>query len=249
MGWLDTIQIMLTENKAKLNGKRPLEKAGPTPPDPNLLEPAALGQIIAIMLSGGEVKSLFKTGGLSALAALLWGKYKGFKQSLSSRNLNLADFPALPGGRTLGCFNKTGQSCLNSPGQAPEAVVYDLDSRMARLIRAIIFAARSGEQINTQEYQVIDAQLQQLKVGPQARKTVQEAMEQSVEPALVANGLAGHQEAVELYLISCSVLDINELETNAYLAALAGTLKITDSLKKELESEINQKVRATIRRF
>lgn len=71
---------------------------------------------------------------------------------------------------------------------------------------------------------------------PVLRERVDAELRRPVEPADVAAGVAGPEQAAEVYLASLVVCDTTTTMERAYLDALATALKLPPSLKADLEA-------------
>lgn len=113
------------------------------------------------------------------------------------------------------------------------------EERAVRLVRALVFAAKSDGHIDEKEQKAIYDNLQKLNIGTDAQALVQKALNEPLDPALIADGVKNEQEALELYALSCSVLDVDHFMERSYLDALAKALHIPDDVKSDLEKQIH----------
>jgi len=223
MGFLDELQSTLG---SVLNNASPGQQAGRStgqtrPGGGGLAEifgPGLLGGLIGAFLPGKG--GMLKAGGATALATMLWNKYKD--QILP---------PASPA-------NTSAPAALNVP--APPLTASDgttLDAPTSRIIRAMVYAAKSDGHIDDSEKSAISQRLSQLNAGPAASQLVAQAMGEPLDPAKVAAGVTDPQEAMALFLASCSVIDIDNFMENAYLDGLAKALGLPDEMKQEIQNE------------
>ena len=181
----------------------------------SLLGPAALGGLVGALLAGDGARKFAKNalfiGGGATLGAVLWDKYKGRLTSPASAPTPATAEPAstLPAGRA------------------------------ERLVLAMVFAARSDGHIDAKEQAAIEHNLKQLGLDADGERFVREAMTRPLDPTVIASGLNGEAEAIELYLLSCSVLDVDHFMERSYLDALAKALGIPDDVKQGLEKDVN----------
>ncbi len=186
-----------------------------------LLAPAALGGLVGVLLgnkstrkiAGKLGKNALIIGGSAAVGAVLWNKYK---QRVKETHQDEPQF----GMRT-------------SP----------IDARTKRLIQAIVFAAKSDGHVDDAERQAIDNSLRELGLGTEAEHWVQEALAQPLNPALLAQDIKNEDEALEVYYLSCVVIDIDHFMERSYLDALAQSLKIPADVKQGIEHDISEKKR------
>lgn len=108
--------------------------------------------------------------------------------------------------------------------------------RARRLVYAMVFAAKSDGQIDRQEQENLSARLGQLNLGPELNEWVQDAMQQPLDPAVIAAGVSNEHEALEVYLMSYSVIAPDQFMERNYLDALAKALHIPDNVKTTIES-------------
>ena len=100
------------------------------------------------------------------------------------------------------------------------------DPRMARLITAMVFAAKSDGIIDKKEEVAIRTHVEQLQLGPAADEIINTALAQPLDPKVVAANVTSQDEAAEIFLLSCSVIEIDHFMENSYLDALAAQLGI-----------------------
>ena len=186
-----------------------------------LLAPTALGGLVGVLLAnkssrklvGKFGKNALIIGGSAAVGAVLWNKYK---QRVQETHQNEPQFG------------------LQTP---------PLDLRAKRLVQAVEFAAKSDGHIDAEEKLAIDHSLEQLQVGEEAQKWVQEAIDQPLNPDLIAQSVKNEDEALEVYYLSCMVIDVDHFMERGYLDALAQSLKLPADVKQGIESDVNEKKR------
>ena len=184
----------------------------------DILGPGLLGGLIGAFLPGKG--GMLKTGGATALAAMLWNKYKD--QILP---------PASPS-------NTSAPAALTAPAQPLAASDgTTLDNPTSRIIRAMVYAAKSDGHIDDNEQAAISQRLRQLEAGPAASQLLAQAMNEPLDPAKVAAGVIDPQEAMALFLASCSVVRLDNFMENAYLDGLAKALGLPEEMKKEIQEE------------
>ncbi|MCD1124862.1 DUF533 domain-containing protein [Jinshanibacter sp. LJY008] len=207
--WLQQIQSILGQ---KGNGEN-RESGGLN----DLLMPGVLGGLAGLLLTnkssrkmvGKAGKNALVIGGGAVLGAVLWNKYK---QRVKETQQQDEQF--------------TSQ-------QTP------VDLRARRLVQALVFAAKSDGHIDEQEQQAINNQIHQLGIGEQAEQWVQQAIEQPLDPQVLARGINNEEEALEVYLLSCAVIDVDHFMERSYLDELARALKIPDDVKQGIAQELH----------
>lgn len=114
------------------------------------------------------------------------------------------------------------------------------DEREARIIRAIVYAAKSDGHIDEQEKQKIDRQVQQLQLGTAAENLVRTAMDEPLDAQRIEQGVQNPDEALEVFVLSCSVLDVDNSMQRYYLTSLAEALNIPADVSEDLINKIHQ---------
>lgn len=186
-----------------------------------LLAPTALGGLVGVLLAnkssrklvGKFGKNALIIGGSAAVGAVLWNKYK----------------------------QRVKETHQDEPQFGLQTTPVDL--RAKRLVQALVFAAKSDGHIDADEQRAIDHSLAQLQVGEEAQGWVQEAIEQPLNPELLARSVQNEDEALEVYYLSCLVIDVDHFMERGYLDALAQALKIPADVKQGIESDVNEKKR------
>lgn len=186
-----------------------------------LLAPTALGGLVGVLLAnkssrklvGKFGKNALIIGGSAAVGAVLWNKYK----------------------------QRVKETHQDEPQYGLQTTPVDL--RAKRLVQALVFAAKSDGHIDAEEKRAIDHSLEQLQVGEEAQKWVQEAIDQPLNPDLIAQSVKNEDEALEVYYLSCMVIDVDHFMERGYLDALAQSLKIPADVKQGIENDVNEKKR------
>lgn len=111
---------------------------------------------------------------------------------------------------------------------------------MARLITAMVFAAKSDGVIDKNEEAAIRRQVEHLQLGPATDEIINTALAQPLDPKVIADDVTSQDEAAEIFLLSCSVIEIDHFMENSYLDALAAQLGIPSdvaaAIKKKTET-------------
>ena len=178
-----------------------------------LLGPAALGGLAGALLTSKAARGIAGGALLAGGGAMLWNKYKDKLQGV---------YPA--------------ESALPEGDASAPAVARD---QAERLVRALVFAAKSDGHIDDKEQQAIYTNLQKLNIGSEAQRLVQEALNEPLDPNLIARGVTSQQEALQLYALSCAVIDVDHFMERSYLDALAQALKIPPEVKTDLEAKLS----------
>ncbi|EFE94907.1 tellurite resistance TerB family protein [Serratia odorifera] len=186
-----------------------------------LLAPTALGGLVGVLLAnkssrklvGKFGKNALIIGGSAAVGAVIWNKYKA----------------------------RVKETHQDEPQFGNQ--ITPVDQRAKRLVQALVFAAKSDGHIDAEERRAIDHSLEQLQVGEEAQTWVQQAIDQPLNPDLIAQSVKNEDEALEVYYLSCMVIDVDHFMERGYLDALAQSLKIPADVKQGIESDVNQKKR------
>lgn len=219
MNWLNQLQSLLGQKSgASTSSSSSSEGLGLN----KLLVPGALGGLAGLLVANKSSRKLLAKYGTGALlvgggavaGTVLWNKYKDRIRETHQ------DEPQF------------GQQ------QSP------LDVRTERLILALVFAAKSDGHIDEQEQAAIESQLREAGIETQGRELVAKALEQPLDPARLAQGVKNEEEALELYFLSCAVIDIDHFMERSYLNALGDALKVPQDVREGIEQDLQQQKRA-----
>ncbi|MGR4047829.1 tellurite resistance TerB family protein [Kosakonia cowanii] len=217
MNWLNQLQSLLGQKSGASNASSS-EGQGLN----KLLVPGALGGLAGLLVANKSSRKLLTkygtgailVGGGAVAGTVLWNKYKDRIRETHQ------DEPQF------------GQQ------QSP------LDVRTERLILALVFAAKSDGHIDAQEQAAIESQLREAGIETQGRELVAKALEQPLDPARLAQGVKNEEEALELYFLSCAVIDIDHFMERSYLNALGDALKVPQDVREGIEQDLQQQKRA-----
>lgn len=212
MSWLNQLQSLLGQKETAASSSSGGQGLN------KLLMPGALGGLAGLLVASKSSRKLLAKYGTSALlvgggavaGTMLWNKYK---DRIREAHQEEAQY---------------GQQ------QSP------LDVRTERLILALVFAAKSDGHIDEKERAAIEQQLREAGVEEQGRVLVAQAIEQPLDPARLAQGVQNEEEALELWYLSCAVIDIDHFMERSYLNALGDALKIPQDVREEIEQDIKQ---------
>jgi len=184
----------------------------------DLLVPGALGGLAGLLVASKSSRKLLAKYGTGALlvgggavaGSVLWNKYK---DRIRDAHQGEPQF---------------GQQ--NTP----------LDIRTERLILALVFAAKSDGHIDDKERAAIEQQLREAGVEAQGQQLVANAIDQPLDPARLAQGVQNEEEALEVYFLSCAVIDIDHFMERSYLNALGDALKIPQDVREDIEADLKK---------
>ncbi len=227
MGLLQDMQSLLGQGLGAL-GVNQATAPGPAQSDGalgKLLAPALLGGLAGALMSNKKARQFgagaLAVGGGLALGGILLSKYKDRLRPPQAATPEVA-------------------TAITPVSARPPAAPAD---QAGRLIRAVVFAAKSDGHIDGAEQRAIETQLQQLRLGAEADRIVQEALAGPLDPALIADGVRSEEEALELYLVSRAVIDVDHFMEKSYLDALALALNIPPDVRREIEEQAKSAAR------
>lgn len=210
--WMQTLQKMLGADSAKTG-----TEVTSTPNWGGLLSSAAMGGLAGALLSSKSAKKIAEqvliVGGTVAAGAFAWDRYKKYMQQKG------------PAPQTT---------------QAPAALSCPPDERLERLILSLVFAAKADGHIDAAENRAIRQRLAELGAGADVERLIGEAIDQPLDPEKIARGVRSEEEALQIYLLSRSVIDLDHFMERSYLDALAKALGIPDEARQAIEADIKQ---------
>lgn len=177
-----------------------------------LLGPAALGSLAGVLFGGKGIGSAIKGALVGGGGAYLWDKYK---DRFREHNSNDPQFQG---------------STASRPAERAE-----------RVIRAMIYAAKADGHIDDDEKSRIIKQLQGMSLGQQGQEIVNAAMNEPLDPTMVAKGVTDEEEALQLFTLSCAAINIDNFLEKNYLDALATALHIPNDVKSDIEARMQGK--------
>lgn len=175
----------------------------------HLLGPAALGGLVGALFANKRGRTVVgntaMVGGGAALATMLWNKYK-------DQIMQMGGFSEKP--------KDDSSSAVND--------------QATRILKAMVFAARADGVVDSNEQAAIDKQVEEMKLGSEAQHIINEAMTEPLDPSKLAEGVTSAQEAMQIYLVSASVIDKDNFMENAYMDQLAKALNIPQEAKHDI---------------
>ena len=218
MNWLNQLQSLLGQKSGASTSSSSSEGQGLN----KLLVPGALGGLAGLLVANKSSRKLLAKYGTGALlvgggavaGTVLWNKYKDRIRETHQ------DEPQF------------GQQ------QSP------LDVRTERLILALVFAAKSDGHIDDHERANIETQLRAANIDVQARVLIDQALAQPLDPQRLAEGIIDPQEALEIYYVSCAVIDIDHFMERSYLNALGDALALPKDVRADIEQDIQSQKQA-----
>ena len=174
---------------------------------------AAAAGVLALLLgtqAGRRVTgAAVKVGGLAALGGVAYQMYRQWNAGASSA----ATVP-------------TAEPAQLSAPQAPKASI-------ELLLKAMIAAAKADGHIDSAELEKIRTQLGSLNLGEKASDMILEELARPLDVKALAALTNGDMAiALEVYLVSASMLDASDAVEQAYLEDLRVALQLPDSVKQ-----------------
>lgn len=183
---------------------------------------ALAGGLIAVLMGGKSTRKLAKSALKVGGAALVGGlAYKAW-QDWQAGKAPAAD---------------TGPVALPSPSDRfLPADPVAADDLSARLVRAMVAAAKADGHVTNMERQRIAAQLAELGLTQDARSMIEAELAKPLDVGAVAALARTPEEAAEVYAASLLVVDPEAPAERGYLALLAARLGIDPALVDHLHA-------------
>ena len=187
-------------------------------------------------LAGG-LGDLLSSGAMGGIASTILGNKKGGVSWLKAA--------LVAGAGSMLWKRLTQQMAEQAPASSPysrpaAATEAPADLQAQRLVRAIVFASKADGHIDNQEKAAINQQIRKMNLGRAGEDFVNEAMNEPLDPRLIADGVTNPEEALQLYAISSAVIDPDQFMEKNYLDALSQELKIPPNIKTQIDSQIHQ---------
>ncbi len=181
-----------------------------------------------------------KKGALAAGAlALLLGTRGG--RAVTGTALRLGSVAAL-GGLAWKAYQEwmgDGGRDDAAPGKPLDQLEGEAADRRARqIIRAMIAAAKADGHIDEEEKKRIDEQLARMKLVDGASDFIAKELDKPLNIHDVVEGVDDPEAAVEIYLASRMVIDVDNIPERIYLKSLARELKLSDELVERLDGVV-----------
>jgi uncharacterized membrane protein YebE (DUF533 family) len=183
---------------------------------------AIAGGLLGILLTGGGRKVLgtgLKVGGAALIGGLAYKAYEDWKAGKSAT--------AEPGPVALP--KPDGTAFLPSdPASA--------DDLAARLLQAMVAAAKADGHVTTEERARIESQLGSLGLGTQAHAMIAAELDAPLDAGRIASLARSQEEATEIYAASLLTVDPDGAAEKGYLAMLAARLNLPVDLVAHLHA-------------
>ena len=113
-----------------------------------------------------------------------------------------------------------------------------LDKRSTQLIRAMIAAAKADGHIDEAEKKRIDEQVREMGLADDAAEFIVQEISMPLNIHEVTAGVDDPEAAVEVYLASRMVVDVENAPERLYLSSLAKALNLSDELVARLDKVV-----------
>ena len=193
---------------------------------PTLTKGAIAGGLLGVLLTGGGRRMLgtgVKVGGAALIGGLAYKAYEDWRAGKLAASQS--DPVALP--------NPAGTAFQPADGDAA-------DDLSARILQAMIAAAKADGHITPDERARIDAQLHNLGLGDEATAMIGAELDQPLDVGRVAALARGDEEATQIYAASLLVVDPEGEAEKQYLAELAARLQLDAGLVDHLHARANE---------
>jgi uncharacterized membrane protein YebE (DUF533 family) len=229
---LDQVLVSLNQMTGEVTGldgvKGLADKAKDTWDDQSTLTKGALaGGLMGLLLTGGGRRMLgtgVKVGGAAMIGGLAYKAYMDWKSGKSA---------SVPGDGPISLPNPEGTAF--QPADAAAA-----DGLSAKILQAMIAAAKADGHVTVAERARIDAGLGQLGLGSAATAMISAELDQPVNVDRIAGLAADEAEATQIYAASLLVVDSDAPAEKDYLSRLAERLKLDPGLVAHLHAKAAQ---------
>lgn len=185
---------------------------------------AIAGGLLGLLLTDGGQKIL-KTGASVGGAALIGGlAYKAYEDWKAGKSANASADPgpvALP--------KPDGTAFLPHDPVAA-------DDLSARLLQAMVAAAKADGHVTTRERARIARQLTEAGLGAEAEALITNELDAPLDAGRIASLARSPEEAAEIYAASLLVVDPEAPAEKGYLAMLAARLNLDPALVQHLHA-------------
>jgi uncharacterized membrane protein YebE (DUF533 family) len=186
-----------------------------------LAKGAIAGGLLGVLLSGNARRMLgtgAKVGGMALIGGLA---YKAWEDWKSGKSAGVdGEVEAAPDGTAF------------APIDAAEA-----DDLAARLLQAMVSAAKADGRVTEKERANIGAQLASLGLGNDATAMIEAELDAPMDVGRIAALASQPEDGAQLYAASLLVVDPNGAAERAYLAALADKLGLAADLVAHLHAK------------
>jgi uncharacterized membrane protein YebE (DUF533 family) len=193
---------------------------------------AVAGGLVGLLLGDKGGRKIVGTAAKLGGAALVGGlAYKAYRDWQAQQNSATPSSPAASAPVATAAALPSPEGTPFMPS-APSA----LEDLSARLLRAMVSAAKADGHITERERVRITSQLQSAGLGPELRGLLEAELARPLDINAVAHLARSEEEAAEIYAASLLVVDPDLPAEKAYLALLAARLKLDPKLVEHLHA-------------
>ncbi len=182
---------------------------------------AAAGSLLTLLVGSKKGRKMgkkaAKVGGAAALGALAYKVFNDWQTNQGSGQVQ-------------------AQSASQPLAQAMPVVS---EQHSINVLRALIAAAKSDGHVDSEEKNRISQAVESLGATAEVNTFVQQELDKPLNPADIARGVVGQEQAAEVYLASLVMVDDQNFMEKAYLKELANQLKLQPELVSRLEAQLN----------
>jgi uncharacterized membrane protein YebE (DUF533 family) len=188
-----------------------------------LTKGAVAGGLLALLMGGKGTRQLagsaLKVGGAAVLGGLAWQAWQGWQAGKT---------PA----------EGAGPLTPPAPGETPflPADPEAADDLSARLLQAMVAAAKADGHVTEEERDKIAAHLGEMGLAAEAQAMIAAELDAPLDAGRIAALARGPEEAAEIYAASLLVVDPEAPAEKGYLAMLAARLDLDAGLVAHLHA-------------
>jgi len=179
---------------------------------------AAAGGLLTLLLSNGKARdiagSALSYGGVALIGALAHKAYQNYQ---SNRNSNPNAEPQI---------------------ETTLALQQDNNPFTIKLIKGMIAAAKSDGHIDSKEQAKIFSEIEKMNLPSDQKSLIFDFLVKLISMAELTSDIQSTEQAAELYLASCLVVDLDHPEEQKYLSDLSVNLKLPKELADSLQNQV-----------
>ncbi len=172
----------------------------------------------------GRGQGRWSYGGLAALGVLAYKAYGNWQAQQGTR----------PEDRT------------GNPDRLPARRKSSSTAR--RSLKALVAAAKADGHVDARERELIEGEFTKLDNDQELQHRLHAELNKPLDPSDVARAASTPEMAAEMYIASVMLVDEESFMEKSYLDELARQLKLEPGLKAELEKQVRQASRCSLKR-
>lgn len=190
-----------------------------------LLGAGALGSLLG---SGGSTSKKITLLGAGALAYTLYQKWKNSQQQNAYANTQ----------------NASVQSAWTQ-----NASSNTIDAESALVVRAMVYASKADGNIDANEHECMSNIIAKILPNVNTNALISQISGEPLDPRFLASAISNNEQAVDIYRLSCMVIDIDHFMERGYLDTLASELGIDKNSAHAIEQEAQMTKQELSRQF